>query len=197
MERARARAGRGRGAPAPRPAASGRSAQNGWVQITGSPRQPAAFALFSYRTGSVTVTSASVAAIRTGAAFRMFIERAGQSVQSGLAIANPSANPAVVNFEVTNLDGQTVGLTGSVTIGPARQVSLFVNEIPGLQSIPSQFRGVLKITSPSGGLAVTGLRGRINERGEFLITTLRPARVVRAYRKSYFVGDVFGREVSL
>jgi hypothetical protein len=154
--------------------ASGGSARNGWVQITGSPRQPATFAIFSYRAGSVTVASASVPAIRTGSAFRMFIERSGQSLQSGVAIANPSANPAVVNFEVTNLDGQSVGLTGSITIGPARQVSLFVNEIPGLQSVPLQFRGVLRITSPSGGLAITGLRGRINERGEFLITTTPP-----------------------
>ena len=154
--------------------ASGGSLRNGWVQVTGSPRQPSAFAIFSYTNGSVTIASASVPAVRTGSAFRMFIERAGPSLQSGVAIANTSASPAVVNFEVTNLDGQTVGLTGSMTIGAARQVSVFVNEIPGLQSLDLQFRGVLRITSPSGGLGITGLRGRTNERGEFLITTTPP-----------------------
>jgi hypothetical protein len=104
----------------------------------------------------------------------MFIERGGTSLQSGVAIANSSTDPAVVNFEVTNLDGQTVGLNGSMTVGPARQVSLFVNEIPGLQALPLQFRGVLRITAPSAAIAVTGLRGRTNERGEFLITTTPP-----------------------
>ena len=154
--------------------ASGGSLRNGWVQVTGSPRQPSAFAIFSYTNGSVTIASASVPAVRTGSAFRMFIERAGPSLQSGLAIANTSANPAVVNFEVTNLDGQPIGLTGSMTVGAARQVAVFVNEIPGLRSLDLQFRGVLRITSPSAGLGITGLRGRTNERGEFLITTTPP-----------------------
>jgi hypothetical protein len=46
----------------------------------------------------------------------------------------------------------------------------FLNEVPGLQSVPSSFRGVLHISSDTA-ISAIGLRTRYNERGDFLIST--------------------------
>jgi len=45
-----------------------------------------------------------------------------------------------------------------------------LNQIPGFQRLPSSFRGVLRVSS-SAAFSAIGLRGRYNERGEFLIAT--------------------------
>ena len=47
---------------------------------------------------------------------------------------------------------------------------MFLNEIPGLKSLPSSFRGVLHISSDTS-ISAIGLRTRYNERGDFLIST--------------------------
>src|SRR5207302_1095796 len=49
----------------------------------------------------------------------------------------------------------------------------FLNDI--FPSLPNPFKGVLRITTTSSGLSVVGLRTRINERSDFLITTTPPA----------------------
>jgi len=46
--------------------------------------------------------------------------------------------------------------------------------VPGLQALPRQFQGVLRLSTASAALSVLGLRGRYNERGNFLITTTPP-----------------------
>ena len=48
-------------------------------------------------------------------------------------------------------------------------MSRFLNEI--FPSLTTGFQGVLRLTSPSL-VTVIGLRGRLNERGDFLITTI-------------------------
>jgi hypothetical protein len=53
------------------------------------------------------------------------------------------------------------------------QTTLFLNEIPAFASVPVPFQGVLALSSPSP-FAVTSIRGRTNERGDFLITTTVP-----------------------
>jgi hypothetical protein len=50
---------------------------------------------------------------------------------------------------------------------------MFLNEIPGFANLGTFIQGVLRITAPTP-LAVTGLRGHTNERGEFLITAMPP-----------------------
>jgi len=49
---------------------------------------------------------------------------------------------------------------------------MFLNQIQGFEALPKSFRGVLRITGAN--VAVTGLRGRYNERRDFLITTTPP-----------------------
>ena len=51
---------------------------------------------------------------------------------------------------------------------------MFLNQIPGMQAVPNQFQGVLKVSTTSGQISVLGLRDRYNERGNFLITTTSP-----------------------
>ena len=94
------------------------------------------------------------------------------SIQSGFAIANPSPAAVQVSLELSNLDGSFAGvLPASINVPAGGQIAKFTNELfPG---IPATFQGIAKITAASP-IAVTGLRGRYNERGDFLITTTPP-----------------------
>jgi len=128
----------------------------------------------------ITVTEAGVPAVRATSAFRLYAESAGDfsrfqagSVQTGIAVTNLAASPTTVNFELTQLDGTSLGLTGGASVPANGQTSLFLNQVPGFASVPTSFQGVLRI-SGSADISVVGLRGRYNERGDFLITTTPP-----------------------
>ena len=49
---------------------------------------------------------------------------------------------------------------------------MFLNEITGFGNLPRPFQGILRIQG--AGISVVGLRGRTNQRGDFLITTTSP-----------------------
>ena len=52
---------------------------------------------------------------------------------------------------------------------------MFLNQVPGLNTLFNPFKGVLRVsTTAPGGISVVGLRGRYNERGDFLIATTQP-----------------------
>ena len=110
----------------------------------------------------------------------MYAEASGSfgdvgSIQTGVAIANPDSEPATVMFELTQLDGTSTGLTGVANRTGQGQVALFLNQVQGFESLALPFEGVLRIsTGSSSGLSVVGLRGRYNERGDFLIATTPP-----------------------
>jgi hypothetical protein len=97
------------------------------------------------------------------------------SLQTGIAIANPGTGTASVVFELNTLSGASTGLTGSLSIPAGGQTAVFLNQIPGFETLTAPFRGVLRIsTSSSAGISVFGIRGRYNERGDFLLTTTPP-----------------------
>jgi hypothetical protein len=144
-------------------AGSSSSTQVGSVQVLG----PAAvFSILSYRSNGVIVTQTGVPMVVAGANFRMYVENAG-TIRSGVAIANPSSSSVRAELEVA-------GLTASISIPARGQFATFLNEIPEFADLPSPLQTVLQIRA-SGPVSVTGLRGRTNERGEFLITTTLPA----------------------
>jgi hypothetical protein len=58
-----------------------------------------------------------------------------------------------------------------VTLPARGRVSLFIQEIPGLDTVPADFRGVLRVVSDVS-ISVIGIRGQNNERAEFLISTM-------------------------
>ena len=140
---------------------------------------PAGLAIFSFQNHGVTVSQAGVPAAAAGSAFRVFTESIGDfdhaapgSMRTGLAIANPSSQAVTVVVEVKNLDGET-GLIGTIPIPANGQASLFLNQITGIQSLITPFRGMLRLTSVTP-VTVVGLRARYNERSDLLITTTPP-----------------------
>jgi hypothetical protein len=149
------------------------------VTPTSGSKAPTGVAVFSLKSGGVTVSTAGVPGSVTSNAFRMYAELSGStgqiSLQTGIAIANPGTGTASVVFELNTLSGASTGLTGSLSIPAGGQTSLFLNQIPGFETLTTPFQGVLRIsTSSSGGISVIGLRVRYNERGDFLITTTQP-----------------------
>jgi hypothetical protein len=104
----------------------------------------------------------------------MYVEAAGSggpnTVLSGLAITNLTGAPATVTLTLDRLDGSTTGLTGTLSVPANGQTATFLNQVAGLTGIPLPFQGVVRISS-SAAISVVGLRGRYNERNEFLITT--------------------------
>jgi hypothetical protein len=132
---------------------------------------PSSLVVFTFKPGAFTVSEAGVAGVPANAS-RMYVEVSGSgtapgTVQTGLAITNISATAATINLELFRLDGSSTGLSTPINLPGNGQVARFVHELfPGL-ALP--FQGVIRISG--GGVSVVGLRGRYNERGDFLITT--------------------------
>src|SRR5436309_12950936 len=134
---------------------------------------PTPLVLFSYKPAMITVSEAGVP-VTSGTAFRMYVESSVESnIQSGIAVANTSSSPATVTFELTTLSGAPAGVSPvTLNLPGSGQAARFLGDI--FPSLGSSFRGVLRITMTSSGLSVVGLRTRVNERGDFLITTTPP-----------------------
>ncbi len=108
-----------------------------------------------------------------------FSRGAPGSIQSGLAIVNNSGNVAAVTLELNKLDGSSTGLTGTLQVPANGQAVMFINQIQGFAALQTPFQGVLRISSPAS-IAVVGVRGRYNERNEFLFTTIPSANEAAA-----------------
>src|SRR5207249_3933398 len=128
---------------------------------------PSGLAIFALQQHGVLVSEASVPASRPILAGRVFAE-AGPDVNTGIALANPNDQPAILSFYLTDVNGMDFG-AGTVTIPPRQQVAAFLNQPPfnGTNSI----FGTFTFTS-SVSVGAIALRGFTNDRGEFLITTL-------------------------
>ncbi len=137
---------------------------------------PSSLAIFSYRNGATTVTAAGVSSEASGNAFRLYAEsvKGIETIDTGFAVANGSSSGAIITLELMNLDGTPTGLAGTLAIPGNGQAAQFLSEVPAFASLPNVFQGVLRISS-STPIAVVGLRGRYNERRDFLITTTPPA----------------------
>ena len=109
--------------------------------------------------------------VAAGSGFRMFVEN-GSDVQSGIALVNVSDASTTVTLTLRTLDGMDTGLRASLTLRQRGHVSFFLNQIPGFESLPASFQGVLRITSNAASVAAVGVRSRYNERGDFLVTAM-------------------------
>jgi hypothetical protein len=146
---------------------------------TGNTSTPAGLAIFSFQNQGITVSEAGVLAASPGSAFRVFAQSFGDfdhaaaaSMRTGLAIANTSPQPTTVIVEVKNLNGGT-GLIGTLSIPGNGQRALFLNQISGIQTLLTPFKGMLQLTSLAP-ITIVGLRARYNERNDLLITTTPP-----------------------
>jgi hypothetical protein len=145
--------------------------------VTVTPAQgasPSGNAVFTLTKNGIRISEAGLPLQGLGSAFRMYIESSA-TIQSAVAVLNTSGSDEQVGFDVTGLDGSSTGLHGTLVVPAGGQRSLFINQIPGLTSLPQPFKGIVRISTPdNGGIVVFGLRGRTNERGEFLLTTTMP-----------------------
>ena len=133
---------------------------------------PVGVAVFSYQSGGVTVSEAGIPSMDPGAAFRMYAEAdRSNAIVTAVAVENVGAADATVNFDLTRLDGTSLGLSGKLVIPSNGQRAVFLNEIPGFESIPLPFKGVLRISSATPSISVLGVRSRWNQRGDFIFTT--------------------------
>ena len=161
----------------------------GSAQVTPSVLNPApvGVAIFSFNNGGITVSEAGTPSMSLGRAFRMYAEADNSNaIQTGVAIRNAGSTDTSVNFELTSLNGTSTGLSGKLVIPPSGQRSLFVNQIPGFESLPMPFKGVLRISSTDVNITVLGVRGRSNERGDYIFTTT-PATDENAAQRSALV----------
>jgi hypothetical protein len=150
--------------------------QSGSVRVTPTTGgSPSSLVVFSFKLNGVTVSEAGAPGIQS-TAFRMYAETTSKAasvgaIQTGFAIANVGSTPATVSLELTGLDGASTGQSTTFDVPANGQVASFLHEkFPNL-TLP--FKGVMRI-SGTGALSVVGLRGRYNERGDFLITTTPP-----------------------
>ncbi|PYS03199.1 MAG: hypothetical protein DMG16_07010 [Acidobacteria bacterium] len=160
---------------------TGANVQSGSIRITPSADSPApsSTAILSFRNNGITVLQTAIAGVASGTAFRLFVENVGTfnslpgSIQTAIAVANPTSNPASVALELYGSDGATVGLGDPIAIPANGQIAVFLNQIPGFSSLSSSFQGVLRVSSAST-VAVSALRAHYNERGDFLISPTLP-----------------------
>jgi hypothetical protein len=128
---------------------------------------PAGLAIFQLRQNGVLVTEASVPMTQPVKSGRIYAE-INSPVNTGLAIANPNTRHANVSFFFTDENGRDSS-AGTVSISGGAQVAAFLDQLPFNGA--AAFKGTLTFISdlPVGAIA---LRGLLNERSDFLITTL-------------------------
>ena len=141
----------------------------GRVQLSAGSATPAGLAIFSYRSGNTLVSETSVSAAATLKSGRIYAEVNGPA-NTGLAIANPNNQAATINFFFTDAGGNDLG-SGTTTIGANQQIAKFLDQDPFKKFPGTRFQGTFNFTSdvPVGAVAIRGL---INERNEFLMSTL-------------------------
>jgi hypothetical protein len=156
----------------------GAALQSGSLLITPDTNTaaPTALNVFSYKPAVFTVSEAGVMPF-AGTVFRMYVETVGLpgdplSIQSGIAVANPYPGVATLTLELFQSDGNSTGLVSTVNVPGRGQVAKFLSDI--FPSLVPPFEGLVRVSTNTPGIAAFGLRGRYNERSDFLITTTPP-----------------------
>jgi hypothetical protein len=135
-------------------------------------------ALFVFRREGVTVAEAGMPAVAAQQGVRLFFEAAGEiesgapgAFSTGFAVSNPNGHDVSVALNLVGADGRALVPQTSIRIPAYGQRALFVSQVPGWNTLSLPTRGSL-IVSANDPIAVTGLRGRYNERTDFLISFL-------------------------
>jgi hypothetical protein len=119
-------------------------------------------AVFRSRDGVGIKSEAAVPAATAATTFLVFAERTA-TVSTGLAMVNPSAAQASVLITLSN------GAQTALTLAAREQRARFVHEL--FPNIGSGFSGTMSIRSDVP-IAVTALRGLLNELSEFIIASV-------------------------
>jgi hypothetical protein len=111
------------------------------------------------------------------------------SVLTGIALANRSEEEAAVEFRLLKLDGSPAGLEGTLTLAPGGQIHSSILELADTQNLSFPFHGTLHLSS-STPIAALAVRGRYNERGDFLLSTTPPTDPALAPDGEVFIPQV-------
>ena len=165
----------------------------GYAVVTPDPGQitPDGTAVFAFRQGDNTVTEAGVGASPATTAARIFVDNVDS--YTGVAIANPAAQPVDATFVLLDRNGSTLGSVSRAL--PARgHLAIFAHELfPGLSN---SFTGVMEIRSPSAIVPIT-LKLTTNARSDSILTTLpvadlnRPATATSVVFAQIAIGGTF------
>jgi sugar lactone lactonase YvrE len=143
----------------------------GIIQAQTGQSAPTGIEVFSYRPNGVLISETAVSAAPLRDSGRIFAETSGP-VRTGLAIANPNDQDAVISFYFTDQNGSN--LNGGTTAVPAhQQIASFLDEAP-YYGPGAAVSLTFSSSVPVGAIA---LRAFVNERGESLLTTLPVAPV--------------------
>src|SRR5262249_24078582 len=139
------------------------------VEPAGGTVPPAALAIFSYRFDGYLVSETAVPAAPALNSGRLYAEINGP-LKTGLAIANPNNQTATLNFFFTDAAGHNAG-SGTTTIDANQQIARFLDVEPFNTFGNGGFQGTFSFTSDVP-VAAIAIRGLLNERGDFLMSTL-------------------------
>jgi hypothetical protein len=157
----------------------GSERRTGWVRVSplGGTTMPSGLLLFSFHRDGITLSQAGIQGTRESSGFQLYAGISGAlglmehgSMETGFAISNPASAGAVIDLELFAADGTPTGNRGSLTVPANGQITLFLEQVPGFQNLQIPFEGLLRING--GPVAVVGLRGSVNERGDFLLTPM-------------------------
>ena len=145
--------------------------QVGSVQVVPFPGSytPGAHAILSWNVANITVFQTPVEAQLPTKTMRFYAETSGAtfdfdnpeigSVRSAVAVANPGPQAATVRFDLTRIDGTPTELTGQSRFQVQEQYANFVHQIPGFENLPTEFKGVLKVSAVDvPGVTALGMR---------------------------------------
>ena len=137
------------------------------IQPAGANTTPFGVAIFGFRRNNVLVSEAGVPASPLIQSGRIYAEVNGP-LNAGFAIANPNNADARIDFYFTDTNGVDFS-QGNFTLPANGQKAAFLSESPinGRGTILGAFS--FRSSVPVSAIA---LRTLINERGEFLMTTL-------------------------
>jgi len=155
---------------------------------------PSVATIYVYEAGGTTISTTGSIAHKAAPDLDVYAQLEGEpgtigSVQTGIAVVNPTGETLDVQYELVRLDGTSSGVSGKFAISPKGQKLTFVNELPGASNLPLSFRGVLRLTS-ARPISALGIHGRYNERGEFLMSTTPPMDSTAITQSSAFIPQV-------
>jgi hypothetical protein len=160
------------------------------LQGGGGGAPPAALALLAFRPGGILVSEAAISAAPAIQSGRFYVE-VGNGVNTGIAIANPGSQAATVNYFLSGAAGNQIH-SGSVAIPANGQIAAFIDQpkfyTPGPFRPPITDARSMTFTS-SVPIAVLAIRGRTNERSEFLVSPLPVSDLSASTTESAYIPD--------
>ena len=146
---------------------------------------PSGLVIFGERRDGVLVSETSVSAqplIRSG---RMYAEINGP-LNTGIAIANTNDQSVSIAFSFYDALAGRIVQSGNTTIGARKQIAAMLTADPFLG--PSSIQGVFTFTA-SSPVSAFGLRGLVNERFDFLMTTIPVAEVPTTVNEPLYIAQ--------